>query len=151
MTSEERNTWVSAIAAVGTYVTYVIVMNVRAAGGLLVDVPYVRPLLWTVGATIIATIVGSIIAAILAAIVTAINDGPEAAKEIDRKDERDKQINRFGEYVGFYVLSAGIVGAMALTMTGAAHFWIANALYLAVVASGLVTAIVKIVIYRRGF
>jgi hypothetical protein len=151
MTSEERSTWVSALAATGTYVAYVIVMNVRAAGGPLVDVPYVRPLLWTVGATIVASIVGSIIAAILAAIVTAVRNGPEAVNEIDRKDERDKQISRFGEYVGFYVLSAGIVGALALTMTGSAHFWIANALYLAFVVSGLVTAVVKIVVYRRGF
>jgi hypothetical protein len=151
MTSEERSTWVSALAATGTYVAYVILMNVRAAGGPLVDVPYVRPLLWTVGATIIASIVGSIIAAILAAIVTAIRSGEEAVKEIDRKDELDKQISRFGEYVGFYVLSAGIVGAMALAMTGSAHFWIANALYLTLVLSGLVTAVVKIVVYRRGF
>ncbi len=53
--------------------------------------------------------------------------------------------------MGFYVLSAGIVGAIALTMTGAAHFWIANALYLTLIVSGLVTAVVKIVVYRRGF
>jgi len=151
MTSEERNIWVSALAAVGAYVSYVIVMHARAAGGPLVEVPYVTPLLWTVGATILASIVGSIIAAILAAIVTAIRNGPDAAQQIDRKDERDRQINRFGEYVGFYVLSAGVVGGLALTMTGSAHFWIANALYLAFVVSGLVAAVVKIVAYRRGF
>ena len=117
MTSEERNTWVSALAAIGAYVTYVIVMNVRAAGGPLVEVAYVRPLLWTVGATIVASIVGSIIAAILTSIVTAIRNGAEAAQETDRRDERDKQINRFGEFVGFYVLSAGMVGAIALYVT----------------------------------
>ena len=151
MTSEERSTWVSALAAVGAYIGYVIVMNVRAAGGPLVDVPYVRPLLWTVGATIAASIVGSIVAAILAAIVAAIKNGPDAAQEIDRTDERDRQIGRLGEYVGFYVLATGAVGALALTMTGSAHFWIANLLYLAMVASGLVAAVVKIVAYRRGF
>ena len=110
-----------------------------------------RPLLWTVGATIIASIAGSIIAAILAAIVTAARDGKEAVNEIDRKDERDKQIGRIGELAGFYVLSAGILGAIALTMTGSAHFWIANALYLTLVVSGLVTAVVKVAVFRRGF
>ena len=151
MTSEERSIWVSAIATVIAYGSYVIVMITRAAGGTLAEVPYIRPLLWTVGATIAASIVGSIIAAILAAILTAVRNGPEAVKEMDRTDERDKQINRFGEYVGFYVLAAGVIGGLALTMTGSAHFWIANALYLAFVGSGLVAAVVKIVVYRRGF
>jgi len=36
-------------------------------------------------------------------------------------------------------------------MLGFDHFWIANALYLSFVASSLVSGVVKLVAYRRGF
>jgi hypothetical protein len=48
------------------------------------------------------------------------------------------------------VLAIGAAGALVLTMAGVAHFWIAQALYLAFVLDALVSSIVKIVAYRRG-
>jgi len=45
----------------------------------------------------------------------------------------------------------GAIGALAITMLGFDHFWIANALYLSFVASSLVSGVVKLAAYRRGF
>lgn len=70
---------------------------------------------------------------------------------LDRTDERDKAISKHGEYIGFYVLSVGMVGALALAMVEADHFWIANAIYLAFALSSTVASVVKIAAYRRGF
>ncbi|MEI8082120.1 MAG: hypothetical protein WCI74_09785, partial [Actinomycetes bacterium] len=96
------------------------------------------------------TIVGSILTGIGTGITAEIRERGSAG-DIGRTDERDKQISRRGELVGYYVSSAGVVGAMALTMLEYPYFWIANALYLGFVIAALVSAAVKIVAYRRGF
>ena len=77
--------------------------------------------------------------------------GRRAADEIDRKDERDKTISRRGDLIGYYVASAGMVGVLALTMLQYEYFWIANALYLSFVVATLVSSVVKLVAYHRGF
>lgn len=40
---------------------------------------------------------------------------------------------------------------LGLAMAKAEQFWIANALYMAFVLAAFVSAVVKIVAYRRGF
>lgn len=147
MAFEERNTWISAVVTAVTLVVYVVVILGRAAGGPLSDVAYIGPMLWTVGATIVGTIVGIIGATITSAIAAEIG----ATEFSDRSDERDKQIERRGEFVGFYVLSAGVLAALGLTMAELDHFWIANTIYMVCAISSLVASVVKIVIYRRGF
>lgn len=142
MSSEERNTWVSVVVSLGAYVTYLAIILRRAAETPLAEVSYASTLLWTIGIAIVARIVLTIITTIVAAIVSP--------KDVDRTDERDKAIGRFGEFVGFYVLSAGVLGALALAMTEVTHFWIANTIYLAFVVSTLTSSVVKIVVYRRG-
>ena len=150
MNQEERSTWVSAIVTPAAFVVYAIVILGRADEGSLAQVPYVSTMLWTVGASIVAMIAGNIVAAIAAAVGTAITS-PDDVDKLDRTDERDKAITRRGEYIGFYVLSVGVVGALALTMLEADHFWIANAIYLAFAVSSVVASVVKLVAYRRGF
>ena len=150
MNQEERSTWVSTIVTPVAFVVYAIVILGRADGGSLAQVPYVSTMLWTVGASIVAMIAGNIVAAIAAAVGTAITS-PDDVDKLDRTDERDKAITRRGEYIGFYVLSVGVVGALALTMLEADHFWIANAIYLAFAVSSVVASVVKLVAYRRGF
>ncbi|WP_207916914.1 hypothetical protein [Micromonospora sp. KC723] len=102
-------------------------------------IAYVRPMLIAIGAGIGLGIVASIAAAIA------------SPREAGRTDERDRQIHRLGEYVGFYVMSITAIVPLALAMAEAAHFWIANALYLAFVLAALASSIAKIVLYRRGF
>jgi hypothetical protein len=71
--------------------------------------------------------------------------------DADRTDERDREINRRGEHVGFYVMSVAAIVPLALTMAEVEHFWIAHALYLAFVLAALASSLVKIVAYRRGW
>jgi hypothetical protein len=44
-----------------------------------------------------------------------------------------------------------MVGVLALTMLEYEYFWIASALYLSFVVGTLVSSVVKLVAYRRGF
>lgn len=68
-----------------------------------------------------------------------------------RKDQRDKEIYRFREYLGqSFVVIGGIV-ALLLAVAEADHFWIANIIYLTFVLSAILGSVAKIVAYRRGF
>lgn len=139
MAHEEKRAWIMAIVTVIGYGAYLIVVLGRADGGSLSEVPYVAPLLWTIGAAIVAAIVLSIAADIAA--------GGKPSK----KDQRDREIERFGEYVGQSFVVIGAVTTMLLAMTEADYFWIANAMYLAFVLSSLLGSVTKIFAYRRGF
>ena len=55
-----------------------------------------------------------------------------------------------GEYIGQSFLVAGALAAMVMAMVELPHFWIANALYLAFVLSGILATVTKLVFYRRG-
>ncbi|MFI5910123.1 hypothetical protein [Dactylosporangium sp. NPDC051541] len=65
-------------------------------------------------------------------------------------DERDRAIGQRGEYIGFYVMSIAAIVPLGLAMREAPYFWIANSLYLSFTLAALVSAVVKIVAYRRG-
>jgi len=56
-----------------------------------------------------------------------------------------------GDLVGYYVSSALMVGVLGITMLEAAYFWIANGMFAAFMIAGLVSSVVKLVAYRRGF
>jgi hypothetical protein len=68
----------------------------------------------------------------------------------EEKDQRDKEIYRFGEYTGQSFVTAGAIAALLMAMAEIAHFRIANAIYLAFVLSAVLGSVVKIVAYRRG-
>ncbi|HSK90574.1 MAG TPA: hypothetical protein VK875_04605 [Euzebyales bacterium] len=139
MSSEEKRSWIYAVVGVGVSAVYFVTVLSKAQGADVATIAYVRPMLTAIGAAIVLSIVASIAAAIA------------SPKEADRTDERDRQIHRFGEYVGFYVMSVAAIVPLALAMAEVAHFWIANALYLAFVLAALASSIAKIVAYRRGF
>jgi predicted membrane protein len=126
MTTEERRAWIMAVVSVIAYPIYLIVL---AAG-----TSYVRALLWTVGASIVANIVAGMLFA-----------------GRDRKDQRDREIGRFGEHVGQSLVVAGAVAAMLLALVEADYFWIANAIYLGFTLSAVLGSTAKIFAYRRGF
>lgn len=158
MSFEEKTTWVSALVTVIVTAWYTSVVRGLMPGVPVAEVAYQKPLLIAVGATIVVTIVGAIVTAIGTAIgsaVTAEITGEGSVEEsvagIGRSDERDKDINRRGELIGYYVSSAGVVGVLALAMLRYDQFWIANALYLSFAFGTLVASVAKIVTYRRGF
>ena len=150
MPFEEKITWVNALVAVVVPVAYFVIMLGRLAYTSAADISYQWPLLIAIGASVVLTIVGSILAGIGTGISAELR-GRSASDEIDRKDERDKQISRHGDLVGFYVSSVGMVGVLALTMLEYEYFWIASALYLSFVVGTLVGSVVKIASYHRGF
>ena len=137
VTHEEKRAWILGIAAIVSYAVYLVVVLGRAGGRPLAEVPYVATLLWTVGASIVASIVLSILAAMVS------KDGG--------KDQRDREIGRFGEYVGHSFVVIGAVAALLLAMAEAPHFWIANAVYLAFTLSAILGSAARIFAYRRGF
>ena len=139
MSSEEKRSWIYVVVAVGVSAVYFATVLSKVPGTDVARIAYVRPMLIAIGAGIGLGIVASIAAAIA------------SPREAGRTDERDRQIHRLGEYVGFYVMSIAAIVPLALTMAQAAHFWIANALYLAFVLAALASSIAKIILYRRGF
>ncbi|MEV4840460.1 hypothetical protein AB0K05_38555 [Nonomuraea sp. NPDC049486] len=139
MSSEEKRSWIYLVVGVGVYAVYFVVVLSQVPGADVARIAYVRPMLIAIAAGIGLGIVANIAAAVA------------SPKEAGRTDERDRQINRLGDYVGFYVMSIAALVPMALAMAEAAHFWIANALYLAFVLATVVSSAVKIVLYRRGF
>ncbi|MGA4862211.1 hypothetical protein [Streptomyces lavendulocolor] len=139
MAFEEKRAWIMAVVAVGAYLVYVAVILGRAQGIPLAEVTYAATLLWSVGAAIAAAIALNILAAVA------------SPGEANKKDQRDREINRFGEYAGQSFLVVGGVAVLALSMAEADHFWIANTIYLAFVLSAALGAAAKIAAYRWGF
>jgi len=147
---EEKLTWVGLVVAVVVPVAYFAIMLGRLGDVSAADISYQWPLLIAMGASVVLTVAGSIAMGIGTGISAELR-GKSASDEIDRKDERDKQISRHGDLVGFYVSSGGVVGVLALTMLEYEYFWIASALYLSFAVGTLVSSVVKLVAYRRGF
>jgi hypothetical protein len=135
---EEKRAWIMAVVTVVTYAVYVVVILGRAGCTPLAGVPYAATLLWSIGSAIVATIVLSIAAAITA---------PKDAGT----DQRDREINRFGEHIGQSFVVIGGVSALVMSLFEVDHFWIANVIYLTFVLSALLTSVAKIVAYRWGF
>ncbi|WP_306369570.1 hypothetical protein [Nocardiopsis sp. CC223A] len=139
MSFEERRVWIHLLVAVLVPAAYLVVLLSGAGGADVSDLPYQRPLLTAVGASLLATIALNMVAAAL---------WPENAH---RKDQRDREIERRGEYVGFVVMSVLTVAPFGLALLEQPHFWIANTLYLAYVLAAIASSSVKLTAYRRGF
>lgn len=142
MSSEEKRAWIMAVVpaiAYAAYVTYLLAILGQAQHSALTDVPYVRALLWTIGGSILASIVLHIAATI---------GSPE---EAGQKDQRDRDIHRFGDLVGQSFVILGGVVALGMSLARLDHFWIANVLVLGFFLSAELGAVAKVVAYRRGF
>ncbi len=150
MPFQEKYTWVNLVVTVVVPVAYFAIMLGRLGETSAAEISYQGPLLIAIGASIVLTIVGTIAMGIGTGISAELR-GRSASDEIDRKDERDKQISRHGDLIGFYVSSAGMVGVLALTMLEYDYFWIASALYLSFAVGTVVGSAVKIASYHRGF
>ena len=139
MSFEEKITWVYAVTAVLGAAAYLFVVGSPVPTTPVADIDYVLPL--------IAAIVGSVVLSIVAIIVISIS----APSEADKRDERDRLVNTRGDQIGFYVMSILALVPLVLAFARAEHFWIANSLYMAFVLTAVVSSVVKIVAYRRGF
>ena len=138
MSFGEKGNWLYVLVTAVTFAVYVVIVLGRAGDGSLADVTYVSTMLWAIGIGVGLNILGSIAVAI------------SKPSEADTTDERDKTIDRFGDYVGGIVLGIGMIGPLGLALADADSFWIANAIFAVFVLSAIVSSIVKIVGYRRG-
>lgn len=138
MTSEEKSAWVMLVIAACAYAVYVAVIVGRAANTPLAEVPYASAMLWTIGGAIVVNIVVNILA------------GIASPKSAAKKDQRDREIYRFGEYVGRAFIVIGGVAALIMAMLELPYFWIANVVYLAFVLSAILSSVAKVIVYRRG-
>ncbi|MFV8752146.1 hypothetical protein ACNOYE_16485 [Nannocystaceae bacterium ST9] len=139
MAFEEKRAWIMLVVSIIAYTIYLGVVLGRSGETPLAEVAYVAALLSTIGGAILTSIALNVAIALAA---------PEDA---DQKDERDREINRLGEYIGQSFVVIGGVAALIMAMAELDHFWIANAVYLAFVASAILGSTAKIVAYRRGF
>lgn len=140
MTFEEKSTWVGAIVAVGGFVAYLSALLARADGSDISEVPFFDLLLiYGIGIPIVVTIVVVIV-------ITAIWH-----RDSQTADQRDKAIDRHGEYVAGILLAVLMIVPFGLAIADVDNFWIANSMYLAFMISAVIGGIVKIVVYRRGF
>jgi hypothetical protein len=139
MSFEEKSAWIMGVVAVGSYAVYLAIVLGLAGSGPLTEVSYVAPLLWTVGASIAASIALNVVM------------GISSPRDAGKKDQRDREIYRFGEYIGQSFVVIGGVAALLMAMAELDHFWIANVIYLTFVLSAILGSVAKIVAYRRGF
>ncbi|MFI1650969.1 hypothetical protein ACH4XT_29065 [Streptomyces avidinii] len=139
MAVEEKRAWIMIVVTVLAYGAYLTVVLGRSGSGLLAEQPYAAALLWSVGAAIVASIALHIIVSLIS---------PEDGKA---KDQRDREIHRFGEHIGQSFVAIGAVAGMLLAMAEADQFWIANVIYLGFVLSALLASMAKLASYRLGF
>jgi hypothetical protein len=165
MSSQERQTWIEAAVMTAVPGWYFLTILSRIRDTPVSDIDYQGPLILSfvvvvvaIIALIIAGMVGAIIVATIGSATESRRRGEEPSVEVreadvrsvDRRDERDATIDRFGGYVGGIVLGVGALVPLGLAMAEREPFWIANALYGALVLSGLASSAAKLVAYRRG-
>lgn len=138
MSYEEKYTWMYGVLAPVGYAVY-LVLTFTTGDGPLDGASYVWPM--------VGTILGSIVVGILAGIALGIANPKEAGKA----DQRDREIGWFGERAGNSFVVIGALAALILCFVQAPHAWIANVLYLCFVISAILTSLVKLAAYRRGF
>ncbi|GAA3453077.1 hypothetical protein GCM10018962_49100 [Dactylosporangium matsuzakiense] len=136
MSYQEKRAWIYAVVAVVVPAAYAIVLLARAPAGGVAAGEYGRALMIAVSASIVLNGVAGAFAA--------------GSGRKEPVDERDRAIGQRGEYVGFYVMSGAAIVPLALAVREAPYFWIANSLYLSFTLAAVVSAVVKIVAYRRG-
>jgi hypothetical protein len=135
----EKSNWVAFVVAVPTLLIYVVLVVPQVLGKQIAEVSWVQPMIFTIAGFIVANILGNVVAA-------ASNPG-----EADHKDQRDSEIDHFGERVGNWLIIAGACAALVLAMARADHFWIANAIYFGGITAALVSSVTKIAAYHGPF
>jgi len=138
MSYEEKGTWVYLVTSAGAYVVYLVIILGRVMTTPVAEVRYAPLLLWTTLASIVASVAGRTLV--------------ETARPSDsrRRDVRDKEIYRFGEYASRWFIVAGAAAGFFLALARADYFWIANVIYLGFVLWAVAGSAIKLVAYRRG-
>jgi hypothetical protein len=135
----EKSNWVVLVVGVPTLLVYVALVVPEVLSKPIAEVSWVQPMIFTIVGFIVANIVGNVVAAV------------SNPSEADKNDQRDREIDHFGERVGNWLIIAGTGAALVLAMTRADHFWIANSIYLGGIAGALLSSVTKIAAYHGPF
>ncbi len=135
----EKSNWVTLVVAVPTLLVYAALVVAQVPGKPIAEVSWVEPMIVTIVVFVVANVLGNVVAA-------ASNP-----READKNDERDREIDRFGERVGNWLIIAGSITALVLAMARADHFWIAHAIFLGGLVGALLSSATKIAAYHGPF
>jgi len=135
----EKSNWVVLVVAVPTLLVYFALVVPQVLTKPIAEVSWVQPMVFTIIGFVVANILGNILAA-------ATNPG-----EADQNDQRDREIDHYGERVGNWLIIAGSIAALVMAMLMADHFWIANAIFLGGIAGALLSSATKIAAYHGSF
>ena len=138
MSYEEKGAWVYLVAVAGAYAVYLAIILERLQSTSVAEVPYAWVLLWTTVASVVASTVGR-------TLVETVSPS-----DSHRRDVRDKEIYRFGEYASRWFIVAGAAAGFFMALAKWDYFWIANVIYLGFVLWAIGGSVVKLVAYRRG-
>lgn len=136
---KERGTYIDLIVAVGVFLKYLWDIYRLQLETPLTEVAFRGPMFFAILVSVVATIVLHVVYAIL----SGSNDTQE--------DQRDRQISRFGDWVGLFPLASGAMLALLLAMYDQSHFWVANSIFAGFYLSSIVGSVTRLVGYRRGF
>lgn len=138
MSFEEKSAWITGVAVLICWAWYVMVATSNLAIPEFIAEGYRRPLIVSV---VLALVV--IIASFIA--VSALS--PKAAGE---RDERDRDIERFGDQVGQFVMGIAALGVLGMALIELDYFWIATLIYSGLVLSEVAGSAARIAGYRFG-
>jgi len=138
MSYEEKGVWVYLVSSAGAYLVYLVIIIGRLQDTPVAEVPYAWVLLWTTVASVVASTVGRTL------VETA------SPSESRRRDVRDKEIYRFGEYASRWFIVGGAAAAFFMAVAKWDYFWIANVIYLGFVLWAVAGSAARLVAYRRG-
>jgi len=138
MSYEEKGVWVYLVTSAGAYVVYLVIVLGRLQTTPAAEVSYAPALLWTTLGSAVAATVGRTLV--------------ETARPSDshKRDVRDKEIYRFGEYASRWFVIGGAAAAFFMAVAKVDYFWIANVIYLAFVLWAVAGSALKLIAYRRG-
>ena len=135
---KERGTYIDLIVAVGVALKYVWDIYRLQLEAPLSEVAFRNPMFSAILISVIATIVLHIVYAIL------------SGSKDTQEDQRDRQIGRFGDWVGLFPLSSGAMLGLLLAMFDQPLFWLANAVFAGFFVSSITSSITRLILYRRG-
>ena len=138
MSYEEKGVWVYLVSSAGAYLVYLVIIIGRLQDTPVAEVPYAWVLLWTTVASVVASTVGRTL------VETA------SPSECRRRDVRDKEIYRFGEYASRWFIVGGAAAAFFMAVAKWDYFWIANVIYLGFVLWAVAGSAARLAAYRRG-
>ena len=148
MTISQRSVWVQLVVMPVVAIVYFTVVLTRLADSPVEEVSWIVPMIWSMGTVVVGIIVLTIVAAIAAAIKSKA-----MGEDLDLEDGdiRDKEIEKIGNLKGQFFTGIGTLSVIILAMLAVDHFWIANAMFLSGLLSGVHGGLAKLRAYREGF